>query len=94
MAKVEATEKVKKERKCKMGENPKENVHVVATYKLNRYLSAVKGLGNCCGPMFDYSDSRLTPAQLAALIRETADLAATNIERGNKPGTTNNGIRL
>ncbi|MEK7499505.1 MAG: hypothetical protein AAB649_02770 [Patescibacteria group bacterium] len=96
MAKTETTivpEKVKRERTHKLSSDSKQNVSNFATYRLNRYISAVKGLGACCGPQFDYSASRMTPGQIAELIRNMAELAAHNIETGNKASIVS-GVQL
>jgi hypothetical protein len=87
------TGKTKRERTHKLSDDAKKNVKCFATYRLNRYISAVKGLGACTGPQFDYTDSKMTPAQLGELIRNLADLAAHNIETGNKASVVS-GIQL
>jgi len=87
------TETVKRERKHKLSPDAKQNVKNFATYRLNRYISAVKGLGACAGPMFDYSDSKLTPKQIAELVRNMADIAAANIEAGSK-ANVQTGVQL
>lgn len=82
-----------KTRKCKLSGDAKANVKIVATYKLNRFLSAAKGLGNCCGPMFDYSGAKMTPEQIADLILSVSTLAAENIRKGAKT-TAVSGLQL